>query len=52
MSNPQIERLKDKERASISTVDDAGPIKKQVVATSGKLRVAVLKDNKDGKTNN
>lgn len=47
-----INRLIKKDRASASTVDNRGSTKKQVVATSGKLRFAMIKENKDGQRNN
>jgi|TARA_Y100000389_G_C17437706_1_gene506566 hypothetical protein len=52
MSNPQIKRLIQKGDAKASSIDKRGSNKKQVVATSGKLRVVVTKDNTNGKAVN
>ena len=52
MRDSQIQRLQDKGKAAVSNVDDRGSIRKQAVATSGKIRIAVSKENKDGKASN
>jgi hypothetical protein len=52
MKDPQIQRLQDKGKAVISNVDNRGSVHKQAVASGGKIRIAVSKDNTDGKKNN
>lgn len=50
-ANSHINRLTKKGRAKPSTIDARGSNQKQAVATSGKLRIAVSKENKDGTKN-
>jgi len=50
MKNSQIKKLVSQDKAKVTTSKDEQP--RQVVATSGKLRVTFLKGNQNGKTNN
>lgn len=50
MKNSSIKNLTSQNKAKVVTSKDQQP--RQVVATSGKLRVTVLKGNQNGKTNN
>ena len=52
MKNSQVQRLHDKGKAAISNVDDRGSVRKQAIAAGGKIRIAVSKENKNGKANN